>query len=140
MAAKSSTSGNCERCRTSILLEITTSQPEGQSKVLAAGVAAIISGKTVPVTPHITDAVQDWIVDVAQRSADGSEETPDVCIIELGGTVGDIESAPILGSPSPIPIPCWRENVTCCPRFACTCDGARLVNRKQSQHNILSRN
>lgn len=51
-------------------------------------------GKTVQVVPHITDAIQDWIQRVAQKPVDSfdSKTIPDVCIIELGGTVGDIES------------------------------------------------
>ena len=53
-------------------------------------------GKTVQVVPHLTDAIQDWIERVAHIPVDGSGETPDVCIIELGGTVGDIESGPFL--------------------------------------------
>tara|TARA_B100000927_G_scaffold113263_1_gene91548 strand:+ start:17962 stop:19644 length:1683 start_codon:yes stop_codon:yes gene_type:complete len=53
-------------------------------------------GKTVQVVPHITNEIQDWIESVAHVSADGSSETPDACVIELGGTVGDIESAPFI--------------------------------------------
>ena len=49
-------------------------------------------GKTVQVVPHITDAIQDWIERVAHVPVDGSDEAPDVCLIEVGGTVGDIES------------------------------------------------
>jgi len=53
-------------------------------------------GKTVQVVPHITNAIQDHIERVAQIPVDDSQQTPDVCIIELGGTVGDIESAPFV--------------------------------------------
>lgn len=53
-------------------------------------------GKTVQVVPHVTDAIQDWIERVARVPVDASTERPDVCIIELGGTVGDIESAPFI--------------------------------------------
>ncbi|KAF0419855.1 CTP synthase [Gigaspora margarita] len=53
-------------------------------------------GKTVQVVPHITDAIQEWIERVAMVPVDHSGEKPDVCIIELGGTVGDIESAPFV--------------------------------------------
>ncbi|KAI9671010.1 MAG: CTP synthase ura7 [Alyxoria varia] len=53
-------------------------------------------GKTVQVVPHITDAIQDWIQRVAAIPVDDSNETPDVCIVELGGTVGDIENAPFI--------------------------------------------
>ena len=49
-------------------------------------------GRTVQVVPHITSAVLKWINNVAHTPTDGSGETPHVCVIELGGTVGDIES------------------------------------------------
>jgi len=53
-------------------------------------------GKTVQVVPHITNAIQNWIERVAKKPVDDSNEEPDICIIELGGTVGDIESAPFI--------------------------------------------
>ncbi|MEY3747734.1 MAG: synthase [Pseudomonadota bacterium] len=45
-------------------------------------------GKTVQVIPHITDEIQNHI----KRGAEGA----DVAIVEVGGTVGDIESLPFL--------------------------------------------
>ncbi|KKA24765.1 CTP synthase [Rasamsonia emersonii CBS 393.64] len=53
-------------------------------------------GRTVQIVPHLTDAIQDWIERVARIPADDSNEEPDVCVIELGGTLGDIESAPFV--------------------------------------------
>ncbi|KAJ3394902.1 CTP synthase ura7 [Entophlyctis sp. JEL0112] len=53
-------------------------------------------GKTVQVVPHITDAIQDWVERVAKIPVDDSGLEPDVCIVEMGGTVGDIESAPFI--------------------------------------------
>lgn len=53
-------------------------------------------GRTVQVVPHLTNAIQDWIENVAKVPVDDTNEEPDVCIIELGGTVGDIESAPFV--------------------------------------------
>ncbi|CAK7348382.1 unnamed protein product [Dovyalis caffra] len=53
-------------------------------------------GKTVQVVPHITDAIKDWIESVAAIPVDGKEGPADVCVIELGGTVGDIESMPFI--------------------------------------------
>lgn len=47
-------------------------------------------GKTVQIIPHITNEIKDRIRSVAHKS--GSE----ICMIELGGTVGDIESMPYL--------------------------------------------
>ncbi|ESO00100.1 hypothetical protein HELRODRAFT_113471 [Helobdella robusta] len=49
-------------------------------------------GKTVQVVPHITDAIQEWVIRVSKIPVDNSDQEPDVCIIELGGTIGDIES------------------------------------------------
>ena len=45
-------------------------------------------GKTVQVIPHITDEIKTFI----KRGAEGA----DVAIVEVGGTVGDIESLPFL--------------------------------------------
>uniref|UniRef100_A0A453A258 CTP synthase n=1 Tax=Aegilops tauschii subsp. strangulata TaxID=200361 RepID=A0A453A258_AEGTS len=53
-------------------------------------------GKTVQVVPHITNAIQDWIERVAMVPVDGQEGPADVCVIELGGTIGDIESMPFI--------------------------------------------
>ena len=50
-------------------------------------------GKTVQVIPHVTNEIQDFV----KRGA--GFETPDavdVAIVEIGGTVGDIESLPFL--------------------------------------------
>jgi len=53
-------------------------------------------GKTVQVVPHITNEIQEWIERVAHipvQEAEGQEgQVADVCLIEVGGTVGDIES------------------------------------------------
>ncbi|KAL7423594.1 CTP synthase ura7 [Cryptotrichosporon argae] len=53
-------------------------------------------GKTVQIIPHLTNAIQDWIERVSKVPVDETGEEPDVCIVELGGTVGDIESAPFV--------------------------------------------
>ena len=82
------------------------------SKVIEAERRGDYLGKTVQVIPHITDAIQDWIEDVAKRPADGSKEVPDACIIELGGTVGDIESSPYVEALRQFQFRVGRENVT----------------------------
>eukprot|EP00756_Hemistasia_phaeocysticola_P031596 Hpha_TRINITY_DN16362_c0_g9::TRINITY_DN16362_c0_g9_i1::g.59487::m.59487/K01937/pyrG, CTPS; CTP synthase len=53
-------------------------------------------GRTVQVVPHVTGRVREWIDEVAQVSADNTGLTPQICLIELGGTVGDIESMPFI--------------------------------------------
>lgn len=50
-------------------------------------------GKTVQVIPHITNEIQDFIIRGAKKAYDGNA---DVAIVEIGGTVGDIESLPFL--------------------------------------------
>ncbi|PTD93944.1 CTP synthetase [archaeon SCG-AAA382B04] len=47
-------------------------------------------GRTVQIIPHITNQIKDRIRDVAKKS------DSDICIIEVGGTVGDIEGMPYL--------------------------------------------
>ena len=50
-------------------------------------------GKTVQVIPHVTNEIQEFI----KRGARFSEpDAIDVAIVEIGGTVGDIESLPFL--------------------------------------------
>jgi len=71
-------------------------------------------GKTVQVVPHISDAIQEWVLRVAKAPVTkvctlASTQTdtnknsgtpkvlpPEVCIVELGGTLGDIESMPFV--------------------------------------------
>ncbi|HEM49234.1 MAG TPA: CTP synthase [Caldithrix sp.] len=47
-------------------------------------------GATVQVIPHVTDAINQKIIDVGELS------NSDIVIVEIGGTVGDIESLPFL--------------------------------------------
>ncbi|HKJ82799.1 MAG TPA: CTP synthase, partial [Mariprofundaceae bacterium] len=46
-------------------------------------------GATVQVIPHITDAIKEAVLSL-------EEDQPDIAIIEIGGTAGDIESLPFL--------------------------------------------
>ncbi|MEO8545098.1 MAG: CTP synthase [Burkholderiaceae bacterium] len=50
-------------------------------------------GKTVQVIPHVTNEIQDFIKRGARF---GEPDAVDVAIVEIGGTVGDIESLPFL--------------------------------------------
>lgn len=47
-------------------------------------------GQTVQVIPHITDQIKDYVLNVAEDSR------ADIAIVEVGGTVGDIEGLPFL--------------------------------------------
>jgi len=82
------------------------------SKVIEAERRGDYLGKTVQVIPHITNEIQNWIERVAHIPADGKKDAPDACIIELGGTVGDIESAPYIEALRQFQFRVGRNNVT----------------------------
>ncbi|MDT8991015.1 CTP synthase [Curvibacter sp. APW13] len=50
-------------------------------------------GKTVQVIPHVTNEIQEFVKRGARM---GEADAVDVAIVEIGGTVGDIESLPFL--------------------------------------------
>ena len=62
-------------------------------------------GKTVQIVPHITNEIKEWIRRVA------TESNADVCVIEIGGTVGDIESMPFLEAVRQLHLEEGHENV-----------------------------
>ncbi|MBP7133184.1 MAG: CTP synthase [Aquabacterium sp.] len=50
-------------------------------------------GKTVQVIPHVTNEIQSY---VRRGAGEGTPDAVDVAIVEIGGTVGDIESLPFM--------------------------------------------
>lgn len=54
--------------------------------------------QTVQVIPHITDEIKERIRKVAE------EQKAEIVVVEVGGTVGDIESLPFLGGHPPVPL------------------------------------
>jgi CTP synthase len=60
-------------------------------------------GKTVQIIPHVTNEIRDQI----HKAAKGFE----ICIVELGGTVGDIESMPFLEAVRQLHLKEGDENV-----------------------------
>ena len=63
------------------------------SEVIARERRGDYLGATVQVIPHITDAIKEAITG---RLDEGERGPPDFALIEIGGTVGDIESLPFL--------------------------------------------
>jgi CTP synthase len=59
-------------------------------------------GGTVQVIPHITDEIKESV----KRGADDA----DICMVEIGGTVGDIESLPFLEAIRQMGVELGREN------------------------------
>ncbi|HLX34018.1 MAG TPA: CTP synthase [Candidatus Limnocylindrales bacterium] len=88
-------------------------------------------GGTVQVIPHITNEIKERIVRVAR---DGE---PDVVIVEVGGTVGDIESLPFLEAIRQMRKDVGRANVlyvhvTLLPELAATGE----LKTKPTQHSV----
>jgi CTP synthase len=86
-------------------------------------------GGTVQVVPHVTDEIKTAIRQVANSA--------DVVIVEIGGTVGDIESLPFLEAIRQFPFDVGRENVlyihvTLVP-FILTADELKT---KPTQHSV----
>lgn len=85
------------------LCNITTGQIYGS--VIAKERKGDYLGGTVQVIPHITNEIKDAIFRVAR------ENQTDVVIVEIGGTVGDIESLPFLEAIRQIKSDVGRDNV-----------------------------
>jgi CTP synthase len=90
-------------------------------------------GKTVQVIPHITDEIK---LRIRLLTAD-MEEPVDIVIVEIGGTVGDIESLPFLEALRQFrldvgPRNCCFVHVTLVPFI----DAAGELKTKPTQHSV----
>ena len=86
-------------------------------------------GRTVQVIPHITDEIKKYIA----KGAEGAE----VAIVEIGGTVGDIESLPFLEAIRQMGLELGRDNIcyihlTLVPYIA----SAGEIKTKPTQHSV----
>ncbi|XP_069676513.1 CTP synthase isoform X2 [Periplaneta americana] len=70
-------------------------------------------GQTVQVVPHITDAIQEWVERVANQPVSQDGTKPQVCIVELGGTIGDIEGMPFVEAFRQFQFRVKKENFCC---------------------------
>ena len=94
------------RCVTSKASNITTGKVYGN--VIARERRGDYLGRTVQVIPHITDEIKSSIRQVA--SGGPGREDADVVIVEIGGTVGDIEGLPFLEAVRQFRQDAGREN------------------------------
>jgi len=67
-------------------------------------------GRTVQVIPHITNEIKESIRSVARKATPEAGNEIDVVIVEIGGTVGDIESLPFLEAIRQLRQDVGREN------------------------------
>jgi CTP synthase len=92
-------------------------------------------GKTVQVIPHVTNEIKAAVRRVS--GAAGEPSAIDVVIVEIGGTVGDIESLPFLEAIRQLRHELGRENtlfvhVTLVPWIA----AAQELKTKPTQHSV----
>ena len=91
-------------------------------------------GKTVQVIPHITNEIQAFIERGAKAAWDGAT---DVAIVEIGGTVGDIESLPFVEAARQMSLrlgrgSCCFVHLTLVPFIA----SAGELKTKPTQHSV----
>ena len=91
-------------------------------------------GKTVQVIPHITNEIQEYVVRGAKNACNGD---CDVAVVEIGGTVGDIESLPFIEAVRQMSFRVGRDNacfihLTLCPWVA----AAGELKTKPTQHSV----
>jgi CTP synthase len=86
-------------------------------------------GRTVQVIPHITDEIKSFIA----RGANGA----DVAIVEIGGTVGDIESLPFLEAVRQMRLELGQRN-TCYIHLTLVpyIKSAGEIKTKPTQHSV----
>ncbi len=99
-------------------------------KVITDERKGVYGGQTIQIIPHVTNEIK--------RSIEKNRENePDVCFVEIGGTIGDIESQPFLEAIRQFSVEYGRENclfihVTLVPYLAASDE----LKSKPTQHSV----
>ena len=99
-------------------------------KVITDERKGVYGGQTIQIIPHVTNEIKRSIARNADTGAD-------VCLVEIGGTVGDIESQPFLEAIRQFAVEAGRENclfihVTLVPYLAASDE----LKSKPTQHSV----
>ena len=99
-------------------------------KVISDERKGVYGGQTIQIIPHVTNEIKRYI----NRNADTGA---DVCLVEIGGTIGDIESQPFLEAIRQFAVKAGRENclfihVTLVPYLAASDE----LKSKPTQHSV----
>ena len=99
-------------------------------KVISDERKGVYGGQTIQIIPHITNEIKKYI----RRNEDTGA---DVCLVEIGGTIGDIESQPFLEAIRQFACDYGRENcvfihVTLVPYLAASDE----LKSKPTQHSV----
>lgn len=90
----------------------------------------VYGGQTIQIIPHVTNEIKRYIYRNAESGAD-------ICLVETGGTIGDIESQPFLEAIRQFSVEYGRENclfihVTLVPYLAASDE----LKSKPTQHSV----
>ena len=88
-------------------------------------------GGTVQVIPHITDEIKHTVLSLAE-----GDNAPDVAIIEIGGTVGDIEGLPFLEAIRQLKSELGRDNCLNIHLTVVSIPGSGELKSKPTQHSV----
>ncbi|WP_177921078.1 CTP synthase [uncultured Eubacterium sp.] len=99
-------------------------------KVISDERKGVYGGQTIQIIPHVTNEIKRYISQNAETGAD-------VCLVEIGGTIGDIESQPFLEAIRQFAVEYGRENcvfihVTLVPYLAASDE----LKSKPTQHSV----
>lgn len=99
-------------------------------KVITDERKGVYGGQTIQIIPHVTNEIKRSIYRCAETGAD-------VCFVEIGGTIGDIESQPFLEAIRQFSVEYGRENclfihVTLVPYLAASDE----LKSKPTQHSV----
>lgn len=99
-------------------------------KVISDERKGVYGGQTIQIIPHVTNEIKRYISRNAKTGAD-------VCLVEIGGTIGDIESQPFLEAIRQFAVEYGRENcvfihVTLVPYLAASDE----LKSKPTQHSV----
>ena len=99
-------------------------------KVISDERKGVYGGQTIQIIPHVTNEIKCYI-------SKNSESGADVCFVEIGGTIGDIESQPFIEAIRQFAVDVGRENclfihVTLVPYLAASDE----LKSKPTQHSV----
>ena len=99
-------------------------------KVISDERKGVYGGQTIQIIPHVTNEIKRYISKNAECGAD-------VCFVEIGGTIGDIESQPFIEAIRQFAVDVGRENclfihVTLVPYLAASDE----LKSKPTQHSV----
>lgn len=100
-------------------------------KVISDERKGVYGGQTIQIIPHVTNEIKRTI------SANSENSGAEICLVEIGGTIGDIESQPFIEAIRQFAVDVGRENcvfvhVTLVPYLAASDE----LKSKPTQHSV----